>query len=242
MTTGRINQVTIVQRASPEGAAGVDCVLGGVRAPDAASPPGVSPLVRTNAPSNCRHRIPQGEVRPSTRGRSLGARACPPQEEATRRRSRREADTGTQAYPRLRLKITIASGQRSTDSTGTGRAGEPAVRVFGPVDVPRRRRSCESRVQGGRQGCAIDPHSTSRAHRCRSPWASNDACDQEGRCGTTTPPTSSPLVRAALAVRPVPSMRSPPLDGDGCRLPFQSVKRSKVYLAWTLRPLKRGIN
>ena len=196
-------------------------MLGGVRAPDAASPQGVSPLVRTNAPSNCRHRIPQDEVRPSTCDRSRRARACPPQEEATRRRSRREADTGTRAYPRVRLKITIAIGQRSTDSITTDRAGAPTGRMFRTAVVPHRRGSCESQVREAPAGLLIDPRSTSRANRCCNPWASNDACDQEGRCGTTTPPTSSPQARCALVCPPVPSSQSPRHVGEnGCHAPL----------------------
>ena len=56
-----------------------------MQAPDAASPLGVSPPVLTWAPSNCRDRIPQSEVRPNVRGagpRGSGIVAprggCPP--------------------------------------------------------------------------------------------------------------------------------------------------------------------
>ena len=123
MTTGRINQVTIVRghrERRPE-----SMVRGGVQAPGAASPPGVSLAVRTKAPSNCRDRIPQSEVRSSTRRRSSGARASSPQEEAVRPRSRREADTGTRAYPRVCLKIAMASGQQSTDPISAGWEAHP---------------------------------------------------------------------------------------------------------------------
>jgi len=146
MTTGRINQVTIVR--GPRERRPESMVRGGVQAPDAASPPSVSPAVRTRASSNCRDRIPQGEVRSSTCRRGSRARASSPQEEAARPRSRPEADTGTQAYPRVRLKKAMASGQRSTDSTGAGWETHP------DFSAPRAAADCSA---AGGQQCPMIP-------------------------------------------------------------------------------------
>ena len=134
-----------------------------------------------DAPSNCRHRIPQGGVRTRIHGMRREARAYPPQEEATRRRSRPKADTSTQAYPRVCLKIAIANGQRSTDSTSAGRqANLLAGLQCLPHTHPHRQRR---HIRAGGRLCPRDPRRTSRANQCCTPWASNEAGDHSSQKG-----------------------------------------------------------
>ena len=199
MTTGRINQVTIVR--GPRERRPESMVRGGVQAPDAASPPGVSPAVRTKAPSNCRDRIPQSEVRSSTRRRGSGARASSPQEEAVCPRSRREADTGAQAYPRVCLKIAVASGQRSTDSTSAGWEAHP------DFSAPRAAADC-SAADG--QQCPMIPvglQSESMPCATGTKW-----------CEPSREPHLNPqmLPPSAIAGRKAPRSSHRQLNGQSC--------------------------
>jgi hypothetical protein len=158
-----------------------------VQAPGAASPPGVSPPVLTWRHPIAATEFPRARSARTSAAQGHGARASSPQEEAAHRRSRPEADTSTWAYPRVRLKIAIASGQRSTDSTIAGR-WEP------PAGLQCQRRPPERGATPAR--LREDPRGTSRADQCCAPWASNRTCDPgrpspPGRQRQTTPARAS---------------------------------------------------
>ena len=116
MTTGRINQVTIV--AGPAGArARVD---GSDRGVQRARPAGGGPAARATGaslPSSiCHDRIPQGEVRPHTGGRGPpGARIVAPRGGSPSPVTPEGGYRYTGVPPSV-SRIIVAIGQLSTDS------------------------------------------------------------------------------------------------------------------------------
>ena len=155
MTTGRINQVTIFERPSPEYMGPAPSARGSsVVHKKGCGTPGEAPGPRTE--SKARHRPHPFATTEFSRSRSAeavvlySASACPPQKEATHRRSHQKTATSTRACPQLRQyidghrPITHRILRRSTLSDE--RAG------FGRFTPPRRRVSAGAR-QPTAQAC-----------------------------------------------------------------------------------------